>query len=110
VLVLPGFTGGVGDLAGQTQLDTQVVDPAGQRARLEDNEVRSLLEEAAEVVAGGIERLEAAFCCAALIAASDALVFAQIEGENSAGGCRRVGGGRVPGASSWWGLVVAGRP
>jgi hypothetical protein len=71
-----------------------------------------LLEEAAEVGVGGIEDLEAALGSGAAVEAGDTLVLAQVEGENSASGCRRVaGGGRVHGTNScrgsWcWEIVI----
>ena len=54
VFELPGLGGGVGDLADQATLGTEVVDPAGQGTGLDDDDVGpELLEELAEVVAVG---------------------------------------------------------
>ncbi len=74
----------------------------GQGQGLEDDQSRAVpLEETAEVAVGGLEGLEAAFGVGAVVVAGDALVLAEVEGENGAGGQRRVGGGgRVHGASS----------
>src|SRR5262249_125202 len=96
VLELPGLAGGVGDLAGQAQLGAQVVHPAGQGAGLEDDHAGAgPLEEPAQLVAGGIQGLEAVRGGGAVEQAGDALVVAEVESEN--GGGRRGRGSSVQG-------------
>jgi hypothetical protein len=87
VLELPRLAGGVGDPARQPELFAEVGHPTGQAASLADDDGRSVLgEQLAEVVAVGGHRLEAGGGRVAAVGAGDGLVFAQVEGENEAGG------------------------
>jgi hypothetical protein len=102
VLELPRRAGGVGPLARQAPLAAPVVDPAGQEARLEDDDRGAGLgEPAARVLAVGGHGLAArGGGAAALRGAGGALVSAEVQGEKEARRGRGRGRGRGPGASS----------
>jgi hypothetical protein len=96
VLELPGGAGGVGGLADEAEFGAEVVDPAGEQAGLDDDDGRpGLFQEFTEAGAVGGEGLEGGGVWAG-VAAGDALVFAQVDGQNEAsrGGDRDGGGGR----------------
>src|SRR5262249_53012226 len=92
VLELPGLAGGVGDLAGQAQFVAEVMHPAGQEAGLEDDGGGALAGGGvAGVLARGGQGGEACLGGSRVGGAGDTLVFAEVEGENGAGGGRGTG-------------------
>src|SRR5262249_12716782 len=108
VLELPGLAGGVGDQAADAAFGTQIVDPAGQQAGLDDDHggpfpgQQSLHFATCRLPAG-----EAEGARGLVVHAGDALVFAEVDGENGARG-RRLGNGVHAATSSWgwWGLIA----
>src|SRR5262249_5126970 len=86
VLELPGLRGGVGDLAGDAALGAEVVDPAGQGASLDDDDRGAMpFEEPDQLGAAGGEGVGARRAVGGVVGTGDALVLAQVEGENGAG-------------------------
>src|SRR5262249_59829367 len=97
-----GVAGGVGHFAGDAASGAEVVDAAGQGAGLDDHDRGPVaVEEFGQLVAAGGERVEVGLGGGAVVGAGDALEFAQVDGQNEAGGGR---GGvrqvRAHGASS----------
>ncbi len=94
MLELPGFAAGVGDQAGDAELGTQVADPSGQETGLDEDDSGFVLgDKPGQFIAAGREGGEAVVLGGA-IDAGDALVLAEVEGENRVGGRGRGGGGR----------------
>ena len=91
-----------------TEFAAQIMDPAGQQTRLDDDDCRLVLsQKAAHFALRRLETREAKLAGGLVAGTGDALVFAQVDGQNGVRGRRFRDGAH--GASSswgWWGLFA----
>ena len=106
MLELPGLARRVGDQALDTLLEAQIANPAGQQAGLEEDDAGVVLvDEPAQLLAAAGDRGEPQVVCRA-INTGDALVLAQVDGQNGVGGGGGLGRCRRHRASSVGAMVV----
>src|SRR5581483_8460598 len=99
VLELPSLAGRVGHQAADAEFATEIVDPAGEQTGLDDDYRRLFLgQQAVQLAACRLEAGEAKLAGRFVVDAGDALLLAQVDGDN--GGRGR--GNRVHGASLRW--------
>src|SRR5262249_17698067 len=114
VLELPGLAGGVGDQTADAERAAQVVNPASEQTGLaDDNDGRgrgqgSGGQEAAELAPRRLEGDEAKLARGRVAGTGDALVFAEVDGENESGGSRGSSRDRSSHGKLLWGFVVLG--
>src|SRR5262245_3098997 len=87
MLELPGLAGGVGDETADAELVAQIVNPAGQKAGLDYDDRRLLLADPPlQFGASGVEAGEGNVAGGLGVGTGDALVFAEVDGENGGRG------------------------
>src|SRR5262249_29715409 len=109
VLELPGLAGRVGDQAADAEFGTPIVDPAGQQARLDKDHGRPVPgQQSLHFAACRLEAGEAEGARGLVVDTGEALVLAEVDGQNGVGGgglgCRRHRASSV--GRWWWGRVV----
>jgi hypothetical protein len=86
LLELPGLGSGVGNVADEAEFVAQIMDPAGQPARLDDDGGGAVLgEKLLEVFAVGGQAGEGGGGRVAGVDTGNGLVFAQVDGQNNTG-------------------------
>jgi hypothetical protein len=101
VLELPGFRRRVGDQTADAEFAAQVMDPTGQGAGLDDDQGgRIALDQLSQFLAAAADGAEGNFTGIAIVNTGDALVLAQVDGENGADG----GNGHASLRWGEWGL------
>src|SRR5262249_14784037 len=107
VLELPGLAGGGGDQTAQAEFGTAVGHPAGQQAGLDEDHGGPVpAQQSVQFAPCRLEAGEAEGARGLVVDTGDALVLAQVDGQNGVGGGRGGGRGRrhraSSGGGSWW--------